>query len=108
MGDGLKRTRPPAKPWRVYGARGMGTDYRSQRSAYEAVKVIVGLGVTAKVYHWEEGRWIRYEEIAAPVSECGYCGVRIAFLGSNWTTGDGTIACTDTSGTFVPHKPKEN
>lgn len=53
----------PAKPWRVYGARGMSTDYRGQRGAYDAVGVITRGGNTAKVYHWEDGRWARYEVI---------------------------------------------
>jgi hypothetical protein len=39
--------------------------------------------------------------------ECVFCGQRIRLLGGEWTTDDGTIACTDTSAAFVPHKPKE-
>lgn len=39
--------------------------------------------------------------------ECSFCGVGITVLGGQWTTDDGTIACTDTSAPFVPHKPKE-
>lgn len=41
------------------------------------------------------------------VAECGYCATRITLIDGQWTTGDGTIACTDTSAPFVPHKPKE-
>jgi hypothetical protein len=75
MGEGLQRaanaasesrrrtTGKPAKPWRVYGARGLSTDYRSQRSAYEAVSSLTKAGTRATVYHWEEGRWVRYEVI---------------------------------------------
>lgn len=55
--------RPPSKPWRVYGAHGLSTDYRSQRAAYEAVKSIVKGGTKATVYHWEGGRWVKYEVI---------------------------------------------
>lgn len=40
-------------------------------------------------------------------AECGFCGERVTVLGGQWTTEDGTIACTDTSAPFVPHKPKE-
>jgi hypothetical protein len=60
-----KRARPPSKPWRVYGARGISVDYRSQRAAYEAVKSITNAGVTARVWHWEDGRWVLFEKIAA-------------------------------------------
>jgi hypothetical protein len=71
-------TRKPAKPWRVYGARGLSTDHRSQRAAYEAVKAITtGVGAcAAKVYHWEagtavgsdrgNGSWRYYERIDPP------------------------------------------
>lgn len=38
-------------------------------------------------------------------SRCRFCGERITFLGGEWTTGDGTIACDDPSAPFVPHKP---
>jgi hypothetical protein len=55
--------RPPARKWRVYGARGISEDYRSQRAAYDAVKVIVTAGTRARVYHWEDGRWVRYEDV---------------------------------------------
>jgi hypothetical protein len=55
-------TRKPAKPWRVYGRR-LSTDYRSQRAAYDSVKTLTQGGVTATVYHWEDGRWVRYEVI---------------------------------------------
>ena len=55
--------RPPSKPWRVYGARGMSEDYRSQRAAYEAVSVITRGGNPAKVYHWEDGTWRLFERI---------------------------------------------
>ena len=53
----------PSKRWRVYGARGLSTDYRSQRAAYEAVATITKLGNTARVHHWEYGVWKLYEII---------------------------------------------
>lgn len=56
-------TRAPSKPWRVYGPRGISTDCRGQRAAYEAVKSITGAGNKATVYHWEHGRWVKYEVI---------------------------------------------
>lgn len=56
----------PAKKWRVYGARGISIDFRSQRAAYEDVKAIVAGGVAAKVYHWEGGAWQLYERIQPP------------------------------------------
>jgi len=67
----VNATRPPSKPWRVYGARGISTDYRSKRSAYEAVESIAGSGIRpgtsqAKVYHWESGSWRLYE-IVEPI-----------------------------------------
>ena len=43
-----------------------------------------------------------------PVSECGHCYERITLLADQWTTDDGTVACTDMSAPFVPHKPKES
>jgi hypothetical protein len=60
--------RPPAKPWRVYGARGISEDYGSKRRAYETVESIAGSGTRpggtrAKVYHWEAGSWKLYEII---------------------------------------------
>jgi hypothetical protein len=55
--------RKPSKPWRVYGARGISEDYRSQRAAYEAVATLTKLSVRATVWHWEEGRWVKYEVI---------------------------------------------
>jgi hypothetical protein len=59
--------RPPSKPWRVYGARGISEDYRSQRAAYEAVDTITHLGSKAKVYRWDRdgGRWQLFEVIEA-------------------------------------------
>ena len=53
----------PSKPWRVYGARGISTDHRSQRAAYEQVTAQTRLGVRSKVYHWEDGSWRLYEVI---------------------------------------------
>jgi hypothetical protein len=40
-------------------------------------------------------------------SACRHCREHITLLGGEWTTGDGTTACTDTSAPFVPHKPQE-
>jgi hypothetical protein len=60
-------TRPPSKPWRVYGARGLSADYGSQRAAYDAVASITSAGVTAKVFHWVSGTWVIYE-ICEPVA----------------------------------------
>ena len=57
--------RKPAKPWRVYGARGIGTDYRSQRAAYEAVATLTKMGIRARVWQWESGSWGLYEVIEA-------------------------------------------
>ena len=57
--------RKPSKPWRVYGARGLSTDYRGQRGAYDAVSSLTKAGTRATVYHWEEGRWVKYEVIEA-------------------------------------------
>ena len=61
----------PAKPWRVYGARGLSTDHRSQRTAYEAVATITKLGFRARVFHWEAGSWGLYEVIEAPAEATG-------------------------------------
>ena len=58
-----KAARPPSKPWRVYGARGISTDFRGQRAAYDAVNTITKAGNKATVYHWEDGRWVKYEVI---------------------------------------------
>jgi hypothetical protein len=45
---------------------------------------------------------------SAPRAECSFCGAGIVLLGGSWTEDvDGTIACSDTSAPFVPHKPKE-
>lgn len=73
--------RPPAKPWRVYGSRGLSEDYRSQRAAYEAVAVITAMGHAAKVYHWEagtavgpdrgHGSWRYYERIEPALFQGG-------------------------------------
>jgi hypothetical protein len=59
MGDGRK----PSKPWRVHGRGGASTDYRGQRAAYEAVASVTAAGAKVTVYHWEDGRWRRYDEI---------------------------------------------
>ena len=64
-------TSKPAKPWRVYGVRGMSTDHRSQPAAYRDVKTITGFGHKAKVYHWEDGSWRLYEVIEAPAEATG-------------------------------------
>jgi len=61
----MPETKAPSKKWRVYGARGMSTDHRSQRAAYEAVNTITRLGSRATVYHWENGGWKLYERIDA-------------------------------------------
>jgi hypothetical protein len=58
--------RAPYKPWRVYGARGMSTDFRSQRTAYEYVSGLTQkFSTAATVYHWERGSWRLYERVAA-------------------------------------------
>ncbi|MFI7042602.1 hypothetical protein ACIBI0_38495 [Microbispora rosea] len=56
----------PAKTWRVYGARGISQDFRSQRAAYEDVRAVVATGAEAKVYHWEDGAWRLYETVKPP------------------------------------------
>jgi hypothetical protein len=58
----MTTTRKPSKPWRVYGTR-LSTDHRSQRAAYDAVATLTRLGVQATVYHFEDGRWVKYEVI---------------------------------------------
>ncbi len=59
----MDETRAPSKKWRVYGARGISEDYRSERAAYEAVATITRLGSQARVYHWGNGSWNLYEKI---------------------------------------------
>jgi hypothetical protein len=64
----MTATRPPSKPWRVYGARGISDDYTSKRSAYEAVESIAGCGTRpgicrARVWHWEVGSWKLHETV---------------------------------------------
>ena len=82
MGEGLQRafnaagetrrrtTGKPSKPWRVYGARGLSTDYGSQRGAYEAVSSLTKGGTRATVYQWIDGVWVLYEVIE-PDAEAG-------------------------------------
>lgn len=53
----------PGKPWRVYGGLGIYQDHRSQRAAYEAAAVIAKAGKRARIWHWEDDRWIRYDEL---------------------------------------------
>jgi hypothetical protein len=55
--------RPPAKKWRVYGARAISVDYRSQRAAYEAVGVVTRAGNAARVHHWQDGSWVLHEHV---------------------------------------------
>ena len=55
--------RKPSKPWRVHGRGGISTDYRGQRAAYDAVAAVTKAGARATVWHWEEGRWVKYEVI---------------------------------------------
>lgn len=55
----------PAKPWRVTGPDGT-TDYRGETTAYqEGVKPIVTSGHDAQVEHWEDGRWVLWDTVAA-------------------------------------------
>ncbi len=61
----------PAKKWRVYGARGLSEDFRSQRAAYEHVRSTVARGATAKVYHWEDGSWRLYERVQPTTDSSG-------------------------------------
>lgn len=65
----MTETRAPAKKWRVYGPRGLSTDHRSQRAAYEAVASITNAGTKARVWHWENGSWRRYEDIEPNVTQ---------------------------------------
>jgi len=55
--------RPPSKKWRVYGARGISEDFRSERDAYDRVQTLLRNDTKATVYHWEEGGWRLYERI---------------------------------------------
>ena len=55
--------RKPSKPWRVYGARGISNDHRSERAAYDEVQTLLRNGTKATVYHWEDGSWRLYERI---------------------------------------------
>lgn len=55
--------RPPSKRWRVYGARGISEDFRSERAAYDQVQTLLRNGTKATVYHWEQGGWVLYERI---------------------------------------------
>jgi hypothetical protein len=38
-------------------------------------------------------------------STCGHCREHITLIAGDWTDDDGTIACSDLSAPFVPHKP---
>lgn len=53
----------PSKPWRVYGTGFARADYRGQSAAYGAVASITAAGAKATVWHWEDGRWQKYEVI---------------------------------------------
>jgi hypothetical protein len=53
----------PYKPWRVFGAGEHYEDRRSQPAAYALVAAVTADGATATVWHWEEGRWVKYEVI---------------------------------------------
>lgn len=55
--------RPPSKRWRVRLSGGGYQDFRSERAAYEAAQVIVGSGFKTTIRHWEDGRWIRFDEL---------------------------------------------
>lgn len=61
--------RPPSKRWRVYGARGLSTDHRSERAVYEAAETIVNSGTKATIRHWEDGRWVLYEVLEPSAKE---------------------------------------
>jgi len=58
-----------SKPWRlVYGVRGASSTtehFRSQRATYDRVITVTRSGFKATVYHWEDGRWVKYEIIDA-------------------------------------------
>lgn len=56
-------TRSPSKRWRVYGARGISEDHRSERAAYDHVQTLLRNDTRATVYHWEDGGWVLYERI---------------------------------------------
>ncbi len=60
-------TKKPHKPWRISGD-GEITDFRGQPAAYDHVKTITESGLRAIVRHFEDGGWIRYEEIPAVVA----------------------------------------
>lgn len=54
-------------------------------------------------------------ETAQPVTaqngteaECAFCTTHIIIIDGEWWADDGTLACTDTSAPFVPHKPAED
>lgn len=40
-----------------------------------------------------------------PESECSFCSAHITLRSGEWTADDYTLACTDTSAPYVPHKP---
>ena len=40
-------------------------------------------------------------------AECSYCTTHITLIDSEWWADDGTLACTDTSAPYVPHRPVE-
>jgi hypothetical protein len=42
-----------------------------------------------------------------PESDCRECREHITLIAGQWTAGDGTLACIDTSAPYVPHKPAE-
>jgi hypothetical protein len=62
-GQPVSTDRPPSKRWRVHGARGISTDHRSERAAYEAAKSILATGARITIHHWENGSWRLYERI---------------------------------------------
>jgi hypothetical protein len=49
--------------WRVYGPVDDFQDWPSENKAYEFVRLLTGLGTTASVYVWENGRWVHFEDV---------------------------------------------
>jgi hypothetical protein len=95
--------RKPSKPWRVLSGDDL-TAHRGERGAYEAVSNYTDAGEFALVQHWENGRWVKYEEIFPVSGTCSFCDRHVTLIGGALTDADGTTSCDDTSAAFVPHK----
>jgi hypothetical protein len=86
--------------FRASGTFEVSADSRARLAALETDETMTAIDELDKLR--------REGPVTAPrEAECAFCATHVTLIDGGWWADDGTLACTDTSAPYVPHKASE-